>query len=445
MATPLHIETEDTLRLISHDDGDEDVVSGANRNEKSFDASNDTLRTSNATTDRSMTDTHLYNGPYFNDEETPKHSNEKGSNRTPPNHRRAQSCEEVWDQKWMRQNEKKSDDSTNFIPSDQRFDLRPENFTFDDIEQEQTTGDGIEPCEALLDETFLDTIELVARWNDNEQEEVHRGAVAASHSSFPAQSYDVSQYREVTATPRTRNYDGKEYHEPYAHLISPSSVMSSLPYQNPYHHILSLVDAFEDFTFLLPILRTSLSGKRSHMYGPSQRDVLVARRRLACAVCFFGGNLRSRVFSRNAISPKKTSNTRKIVSLSRSRSKKSDIRFQPNIEKTVAVAGHKASNNNDVKCTSVVAPNGNTEVGNKKVEALKEAETENDSDTMERRDFESGAMSESMNEEEMKEGRPNVERKKTTYRCRLCGLPKQKHACIFLELLQRSIGTMVRV
>jgi hypothetical protein len=32
---------------------------------------------------------------------------------------------------------------------------------------------------------------------------------------------------------------------------------------------------------------------------------------------------------------------------------------------------------------------------------------------------------------------------KTTYHCKLCGLPKQKHKCIHLQYLERSIGVMV--
>jgi hypothetical protein len=40
---------------------------------------------------------------------------------------------------------------------------------------------------------------------------------------------------------------------------------------------------------------------------------------------------------------------------------------------------------------------------------------------------------------------PPNKKMKTTYHCKLCGLPKQKHNCVHRQNLQRSIGTMVSI
>jgi hypothetical protein len=279
-------------------------------------------------------------------------------------------------------------------------------------------------------------------------------------------------------------------------LSSPSSVTSHHLYNNPYLHILNMKEAFKGFKFLLPIMRTEF---KSHIanHEPSQHDLKIAKQRIASVVLFHGGNLersKANIGSRQGkIRPqrkpsklfprlKATVSTYplSLVCDTYESTENFKILLESSIDTAITT---EAATGVDEKITETKSAEfqnvGKCIKGSSAVvEKVKKGTLDDDNDAI--KYVEGFAKKWAIDETMIKDPDPDdiirkrsldeveasvtdklsscvsssngteqdgilhkKKKTKTTYHCKLCGLPKQKHKCIHLQYLERSIGVMV--
>jgi len=241
--------------------------------------------------------------------------------------------------------------------------------------ENQRSDVDIEYCEGFID-SFRNTLELVASWPEDENEE-HSNATQQDHI--------------------------------YASLPSPSSITSTLSYHNPYTHILSVMEAFENFQFTLPILRTRFSTSRFPSEY-SRSDLLKVRRRLGSVIIYYGGNYNQHTIENTRVNLKgmRRFGVKNHSSLPQLLYTKKKHQLRPKVKVAEEI---NVTNINKMK-------------------------NERSSIAAETRTQDSSRIHVSLKED--------VRAWKAVYHCTICGAPKQKHDCAYRRNLQRSVGTMVR-
>jgi hypothetical protein len=280
-------------------------------------------------------------------------------------------------------------------------------------------------------------------------------------------------------------------------LSSTSSVTSHHLYNNPYLHILNMKEAFKGFKFLLPIMRTEFKHYVAN-HEPSQHDLKIARQRIASVVLFHGGNLErskanigsrqgkirlqrkpSKLFPRlkatvstyplNLVcnTCENTENLKILQGSSANTTITTEAAtgvdekiIDTNTTEFQNYLGKCIKGNSDVveKVTKGTVDHNNDAMksvgGLAKKWALDETMINDPDlgDTIRKRSLDeveagdtdkSSVCVSSSNGTEQGGILHKKKKTKTTYHCKLCGLPKQKHKCIYLQYLERSIGVMV--
>jgi len=239
--------------------------------------------------------------------------------------------------------------------------------------ENQRSDVDIEYCEGFID-SFRNTLELVASWPEDENEE---------HSN-------AKQQCDICAS-----------------LPSPSSINSTLSYQNPYTQILSITEAFENFQFTLPILRTRFS-TAEFPSGYSKSDLLRVRRRLGSVIIYHGGNYKQHTIENTGENFKgmRRFDVKSHSSLPQLLSKKKKHQLRPKVK--VAEERHTTKVNKMENETRIIAAETRAQDSSRILVSAKE----------------------------------DVGAWKAVYHCTICGAPKQKHDCAYRRNLQRSVGTM---
>jgi len=301
----------------------------------------------------------------------------------------------------------------------------------------------------------------------------------------------------LCVVPQSSIYEENNNTEASNILSTPSSVTSHHLYNNnPYLHILNMKEAFKGFKFLLPIMRTEFKNYIAN-HEPSQHDLKIAKQRIASAVLFHGGNLerlKANIGSRQGkIRPQRkpsklfpqlkatvstyplslicntcentenfnilqesstdtTITTEAATGVDEKITDTSSTEFQ-NLGKCI-----KGSSDVVEKATKCTVDDDNDAIkyveGFAKKWALDETmiQDPDPGDTIRKRSTDeveasdtdkSSACVSSSNGTEQDGILHKKKKTTTTYHCKLCGLPKQKHKCIHLQYLERSIGVMV--
>lgn len=239
---------------------------------------------------------------------------------------------------------------------------------------------------------------------------------------------------------------------------------------NFYLVIQSYTKAFSDFSFLLPGLKDSMvdfNSQNKQQFGLIAQDTFIAKRRLASAVCAFGGlvgqkpkPLRNSSVDSIFRTKCEEGSDHGVSRKSRSRVKyeqKLPLRYYENEDRlSWEVEEHplleditddedegedkskstpktnssieSSPRENDVKGHNNAeiekSPSYDVSSSNKLQDVMKEEPTDTSANS---------SVSTSSN---------SGETPKMKYRCKLCGQPKQNHTCPYQQSLQRSIGTM---
>lgn len=240
-------------------------------------------------------------------------------------------------------------------------------------------------------------------------------------------------------------------------------------------------DAFKECSFLLPGLKAALlqapdvkeepedtpkRHTRNDPYGePNPHEITIALRRVASAVCAFGGTF---VGDRNPASAPPTGKSNSSQSIFREKPVESAT-VTPNSSTSTSPGSHRSRQRakydemlpsryyeNDNRLSWEFEENPPIDDMGKEEEEEAEAEAENTKKEEEQGDgAEANPDSKSKNEGEKEEddegdednmtanGSKDGDQPKMRYRCKLCGQPKQNHTCPYQQSLARSIGAMV--
>lgn len=235
-------------------------------------------------------------------------------------------------------------------------------------------------------------------------------------------------------------------------------------------------DAFKECSFLMPALKVALleapdvkqeveadktpkRGRNPDPYGePTPQDTAIAVRRIASAVCAFGGTImgdrvsssqkpssNQSIFrekpgdtatvtpsSSTSTSPRRSRHRAKYDEQLPSRYYENDNRLSWEFEENPPIEDSEEEEDSDIKKedgdNADKSKNGSSGAGNGK----------------DGEDDEGDSSSQSTPEGGQKtcEGESG-DQPKMRYRCKLCGQPKQNHTCPFQQSLARSIGAMV--
>jgi len=283
---------------------------------------------------------------------------------------------------------------------------------------------------------------------------------------------------ESNITPQHRETDSRKgAHPNHASEFSDTLVTTSPESDhrsdalNIYMVIRTYTKAFSDFSFLLPGLKDStvdFGSQHKHQLNLSARDIFIAKRRLASAVCAFGGFVGQkpkplRDSSVSSIFRTKCDEGNDQVASRKTRSRvryeqKLPLRYYENedrlsweveehppletitddededadvlkpVLKNDSICVKSPSRDNDVKdhhdVEIVKSLSDDIPSSNKLEDEMKEEQTDASA---------TSSVSTSSN---------SGETPKMKYRCKLCGQPKQNHTCPYQQSLQRSIGTM---
>lgn len=236
-------------------------------------------------------------------------------------------------------------------------------------------------------------------------------------------------------------------------------------------------DAFKECSFLLPGLKAALleapSGikkegpddtpkrhTRTNFGEPSPHDSAIACRRVASAVCSFGGTFIGDRASQKSTTPpnqsifrEKAAETPTVTPSSSTSSPPNGYGSRPKSKYDEALSTRYYENDNRLSWEFEENP---------PIEAAPSKEEEEDREM--KLELEDGSAEEDGREESggvkmeaMDAGDPNEEdnmdgetkedsqgdQPKMRYRCKLCGQPKQNHTCPYQQSLARSIGVMV--
>jgi hypothetical protein len=246
---------------------------------------------------------------------------------------------------------------------------------------------------------------------------------------------------------------------------------------NLYAFLKKNKDAFKECSFLLPGLKAALleapSGVKKEggdetpkrhtraAYGePSPYDTAIASRRVASAVCAFGGTfIGDRASQKLATTPnqsifrEKATKTPTVTPSSSTSSPPTGYGSRPKSKYDEALSGRYYENDN--RLSWEFEENPPIEAASSKEEdeeldvqqALEEGNTqeyggeESSGDKAEASD--AGDPSDHGNADSEKKESSQGDQPKMRYRCKLCGQPKQNHTCPYQQSLARSIGIMV--
>ena len=215
--------------------------------------------------------------------------------------------------------------------------------------------------------------------------------------------------------------------------------------------------------------KLSLGGRRGRYAEPSPQDTAIAIRRIASAICAFGGTItgdrghsaagknkenKQSIFREKdegvktesiAVTPSssagtppgtrghQTSSNDKYDELLPSRYYENENRLSWEFEETPPV-GSDGDSDDPIE-------NGNEGISRTNPEDLDDPSRIDSSPTPSEDDQKPS--SSSVNEEDDSKAGAEGDQPKMRYRCKLCGLPKQNHTCAYQQSLQRSIGIMV--
>jgi hypothetical protein len=236
-------------------------------------------------------------------------------------------------------------------------------------------------------------------------------------------------------------------------------------------------NAFREVTFLLPglksVMGTSTSSKkednedtpkrqgrdRRSYTEPTEQEVQVALRRIASAVCAFGGTFIGSRMNSNASSIKAA--TQSIFREKDGESSNADSPGGPKVSRQRAkyddaLPGRYYENDNRLSWEFEENPpigdsyNDDDDYdadGNKKKKGSG-SKSGSGSNNRNRSDGDNGDDDEDdgsgeEDEDGTKTDKDGKDQPKMRYRCKLCGQPKQNHTCPYQQSLARSIGTMV--
>jgi hypothetical protein len=298
-----------------------------------------------------------------------------------------------------------------------------------------------------FDDPFCTSFELVSGWHDDDLEH-----------ACPTPSACYEKTNELSQNSTKSEVGKKEQkNETYNSSSSPSSVKTKFLYHNPYLQILRMKEAFEGFQFLLPILRKERK-KDIKKYDTFRCDLQIAKQRIASIVLFHGGNVKqqqkSNVYGHQGKKKTvgeysitlpqletnvnsyplrwsvKSSEDRSIFKDLAEKSNSSSTTMEgisPNSNYTFASMGSRITDKRSVKPSpsKVTMPNNRAMVKN--------LDKKNRKKSIEERDR---SITDDVQDEK---------KIKSTYHCKYCGLPKQKHKCVHRRNIQQSIGIMVRI
>ncbi|CAJ1968205.1 unnamed protein product [Cylindrotheca closterium] len=237
-------------------------------------------------------------------------------------------------------------------------------------------------------------------------------------------------------------------------------------------------DAFKECSFLLPGLKAALletpgdmkkdpddtpkRQSRSPFGDPSPHDAAIASRRVASAVCAFGGTFigdralqKSAPMTTQSIFREKTTETATVTPSSSTTSPANGYNSRPKSKYDEALPGRYYENDNRLSWEFEEDP---------PIEAATSMKDDEDDELAMRNESEGGngeimmdsegnpikqdhGDSEDPNDESDEKGEENdgsqSDQPKMRYRCKLCGQPKQNHTCPYQQSLARSIGIQV--
>lgn len=206
-------------------------------------------------------------------------------------------------------------------------------------------------------------------------------------------------------------------------------------------------------------LRFLIQTEKSPYGDPSPQDIAVALRRVACAVCAFGGTFMGERRSQDKITPKTSSQSifrekpgdPATVTPSSSASTSPGSRHQSRQRAKYDEMLPSRYYENDNRLSWEFEENPPIEDG--------KDDDEDDLNDLKKEDGDDKSKGGSVNGEKGRSddsgGQSNSESGKKTptngtndqpkmrYRCKLCGQPKQNHTCPYQQSLARSIGTMI--
>jgi len=329
--------------------------------------------------------------------------------------------------------------------------------------------------EPLLDETFEQTMQLMARWDGDDEGEQPPAPLSAykppvSESIFvpaahpPAQqqhhyfgeTYHEDQSRDVAESPkRRRSVDQEESDYSPTSITSfppqattfppvttfPSQTSTKTSASVQYGQLLYVVDALKEFQFTLPGLTKRMRERFAHqVYAPTEDELIMARRRLTSAICFFGGG-RPQPTSQELeqMNPLAVRFRRKYEFLLSRRYRLYENHLSWDLEENPPVGRplrmHPLRSMENKRDSQSI-------ISSKLEDELKECISS--SKIQKTADGGYSRHDKSNQSDKEDDALPSTqERKKAPYHCRLCGQPKQKHDCPFRRDLQRNIGTMI--
>jgi len=223
--------------------------------------------------------------------------------------------------------------------------------------------------------------------------------------------------------------------------------------------------------------KKTLSSRRSRFPDPSPQDTAIALRRVACAICAFGGSISGdRAIASSSDAKSNESGTQSIF-------RGKDGGTTPSLATTVtpssstgspagaggqnreklkydeALPGRYYENENRLSWEFEESPpvgcfsEDEEDARNRsmKAEASGQIEIDDDDEDHDEEDDDDGMSSPhllnngSLSEHDKKnDDSPSAsDQPKMRYRCKLCGQPKQNHTCPYQQSLQRSIGVMI--
>ncbi|KAG7370280.1 hypothetical protein IV203_028026 [Nitzschia inconspicua] len=276
-------------------------------------------------------------------------------------------------------------------------------------------------------------------------------------------------------------------HHPFGHPYQGASYPTHRPYRGsttpapdgaPHFYIFlrKHKEAFREVTFLLPGLKCVMGSSKSNKKEdkdetpkrqgrdrrapsePNEQEIEISQRRIASAVCAFGGTYigsrmkpenaqkkaaKQSIFRAKSDSPQSADGPK----VSRQRAKyddalpgryyENDNRLSWEFEENPPIGNFDDDDDDDDEYDS----NGNRKMGNGSKHGgssnnKNKLDGENDDDDDDDDDDGSG--------EENEDGtKRDKDKPKMRYRCKLCGQPKQNHTCPYQQSLARSIGIMV--
>eukprot|EP00978_Attheya_sp_CCMP212_P035752 scaffold157508_cov60-Attheya_sp.AAC.4 len=188
---------------------------------------------------------------------------------------------------------------------------------------------------------------------------------------------------------------------------------------------------------------TSVKTRKQKLNDPSDSDIAIAQRRVASAICAFGGSIRqtrrddssSSIFRARGNDQAKSRSQLKYEAQLPDRYYENgshlswEVEDKPPVE---IVLNSEAKTTDESRSSSIGHDHSRNRLkGNKK------QRVETDSDSPRRSD---SRMSQNSG---FSRAETPVDEPKMKYRCKLCGQPKQNHTCPYRQSLQRNIGITV--